>query len=372
MAKCLRKSFGKHCFGLLLAVSLVFCCGFYSDANAASIDIGNPTLTIQRAWTYQQAYPTMFTGQVTGAPPYRILNSPDDLLIYGDLYFSVSGQFNSITTVSGGMTVTTDAISGGDWSNAMYYINLSDGRQVSGRLNIYLNDLSSNAPRIIYNFNVRLPDNVQITSMMYRLGTYCESQTVCAIPLGSGVFTIGALWARIESTNDAGDEAIIGSLDQLNNTVIQESTNIQNNIRWQGQATRESIDSVKDSVDDLNDTIKNQGAQDRADEKEEYQDQAEDVEDDINSDSSAAQGTATTLLSVVGQFITTLTSAQPTNCNLNGDLIPHLPLGNLNLCQNSPPPAITALGSLLLIAFVVPLAYHTVKRMLALIGSFQT
>lgn len=110
----------------------------------------------------------------------------------------------------------------------------------------------------------------------------------------------------------------------------------------------------------------------RESEKQEYEDQAQETEDIANDESSAAQGTATTLLSVVGQFIGVLTSAQPTNCNLNGNLVPHLPLGQLNLCQNSPPAAITILGSLLLIAFVVPLAYHTVKRMLALIGSFQS
>lgn len=110
----------------------------------------------------------------------------------------------------------------------------------------------------------------------------------------------------------------------------------------------------------------------RESEKEEYEDQADENEQTANDESSAAQGSATSLLAVVGQFIGVLTSAQPTNCNLNGNLIPHLPLGQLNLCQNSPPAAITILGSLLLIAFVVPLAYHTVKRMLALIGSFQS
>lgn len=108
-----------------------------------------------------------------------------------------------------------------------------------------------------------------------------------------------------------------------------------------------------------------------ADEKQEYEEQAQDNEQSINSDSSAAQSTATTLLSVVGQFISTLTSAQPTNCNLDGSLIPHLNLGTLNLCSFQMPTALTVLGSLVLIAFVVPLAYHTVKRMLALIGSFQ-
>ena len=110
----------------------------------------------------------------------------------------------------------------------------------------------------------------------------------------------------------------------------------------------------------------------RESEKEEYEDQAQDNEDTAEEESSAAQSTATSLLSVVGQFVGVLTSAQPTNCNLNGDLIPHLPLGNLDLCQLDPPPVIVIIGSLSLIAFVVSLSYFTVKRMLALIGSFQS
>lgn len=106
-------------------------------------------------------------------------------------------------------------------------------------------------------------------------------------------------------------------------------------------------------------------------EKEDLENQKQESEDTANDESSEAQDTATSLLDVIVQAISVFSSAQPTSCNIDGSLIPHLPLGTLNLCQNSPPPAITALGSILLIAFVVPLAFHLVKRMLALIGSFQ-
>lgn len=107
-------------------------------------------------------------------------------------------------------------------------------------------------------------------------------------------------------------------------------------------------------------------------EKEDLENQKQESEDTAEDSSSAAQDTATSLLNVIVQTIGVFSSASPTSCSINGDLIPHLPLGNLNLCQHSPPPAITALGSILLLGFVVPLAYHLVKRMLALIGSFQT
>lgn len=173
----------------------------------------------------------------------------------------------------------------------------------------------------------------------------------------------------ITITNDSGggdvdisqiETDITNILTQAQNAnlLLSDIKTLLNQVKTQGQAQQETIENaVQNALDD---------------EKDQYEDQAEENAATINSDSSAAQGTATSLLGVVGQFISTLTSAQPTNCNLNGNLIPHLPLGNLDLCQNSPPAAITVLGSLVLIAFVVPLAYHTVKRMLALIGSFQS
>lgn len=133
---------------------------------------------------------------------------------------------------------------------------------------------------------------------------------------------------------------------------------------------REGAD-IRSSIDNLSISIMNQYNDYMEDQKAEYEAQADANEDTINDDSSAAQSTATSLLSVVGQFIGALTSAQPTSCVLNGNLIPHLPLGQLDLCQNNPPAVITIIGSLILIAVVVPLAFHAVKRMLALIGSFQ-
>lgn len=132
---------------------------------------------------------------------------------------------------------------------------------------------------------------------------------------------------------------------------------------------------IRDLLENLEasqgESLENALEAEREAEKSEYENQADESEATATQESSEAQGAATNLLSVVGQFIGVLTSAQPTNCTINGNLIPHLPLGNLNLCQNDPPAAIVVLGSLLLIAFVVPLAYHTVKRMINLIGSFQ-
>lgn len=180
---------------------------------------------------------------------------------------------------------------------------------------------------------------------------------------------------RLTSIRSFAGSTILYALNSSQNTQLQVRISgfttrriSYNGLSSNDRAWLESVLPDSTTVGEVEQAIDNA----RESEKDEYENQADENEQTANDNSSAAQGTATSLLSVVGQFIGVLTSAQPTNCNLNGNLVPHLPLGQLNLCQNSPPAAITILGSLLLIAFVVPLAYHTVKRMLALIGSFQS
>lgn len=176
---------------------------------------------------------------------------------------------------------------------------------------------------------------------------------------------VGIIPVTSSSGGGGGGSADISDIKNRVAALLAESyvsTDVQRAILQAIQNQSSSLETALENALESHDDIQ----------QEKYEDQADETEQTINNDSSAAQGTATSLLSVVGQFIGVLTSAQPTNCNIDASLIPHLPLGNLNLCTHSPPPVITIIGSLLLIAFVVPLAYYTVKRMLALIGSFQS
>lgn len=133
----------------------------------------------------------------------------------------------------------------------------------------------------------------------------------------------------------------------------------------------EAIEDISLSQAGMEQAVENGVENAQENEKEQYEQQAEENEQEIDDASSAAESTGQSLLSILTQFLSVLTNAQATDCYLDATLIPHLSVPRLNLCANSPPPAIVALGSLLLIAFVVPLAYHLVKRLLALIGEFQ-
>lgn len=127
-------------------------------------------------------------------------------------------------------------------------------------------------------------------------------------------------------------------VDDHVNVVIRQPTSIQlsnNGLTYSDRLwLQQNMPGASEAQ--VQDAVENAERTHDDEQQEKYEDQAEENEDTAEDNSSAAQGTATSLLNVVGQFISTLTSAQPTNCNLNGNLIPHLPLGTLNLCQNSP------------------------------------
>lgn len=89
-----------------------------------------------------------------------------------------------------------------------------------------------------------------------------------------------------------------------------------------------------------------------------------------NSSSSDASASGTTLLAAAQSFVGALTSATPSNCNLDMDL-GNLDLGNANLCSISPPPAFQVISSIVLIGFCVPLSIATAKKMVSLFRSFQ-
>lgn len=90
-----------------------------------------------------------------------------------------------------------------------------------------------------------------------------------------------------------------------------------------------------------------------------------------NSSSSEASAQGSTLLSAFQSFIGALTSASPSNCNINMDL-GNLDLGNANLCSISPPPAFQVISSIVLIGFCVPLSIATAKKLISLFRSFQS
>lgn len=106
------------------------------------------------------------------------------------------------------------------------------------------------------------------------------------------------------------------------------------------------------------------------DDRDNIEQQSSDVNDAAESSSEDATEAGTTLLAAFSAFVTAITNASPSNCNIDMDL-GNLDLGVVNLCQLSLPPALSAIGSILLIAFCVPLSIATATKMIRLFRSFS-
>lgn len=91
---------------------------------------------------------------------------------------------------------------------------------------------------------------------------------------------------------------------------------------------------------------------------------------DSGESASEATETGTTLLGAFTAFVGALTSATPSNCVLDMDL-GNLDMGNVDFCTLSPPAGFSALASVFLILFCVPLSIATARKIINLFRSFQ-
>lgn len=94
------------------------------------------------------------------------------------------------------------------------------------------------------------------------------------------------------------------------------------------------------------------------------------VDSDSDDSQESASSTGTTLLAAFSSFVSAITSARPSNCNINMDM-GNLDLGVVNFCQLSPPPEFQTLASIFMILFCVPLSVATARKVINLFRSFQ-
>lgn len=117
------------------------------------------------------------------------------------------------------------------------------------------------------------------------------------------------------------------------------------------------------------------GAMESMNEKDDQDRQALDdvssqTDSDANDSAADAESTGTTLLAAFSSFVSALTSANASNCNIAFNVM-YLQGGNVNLCQLSLPPALQVISSLILIGFCVPLSIATARKVIELFRSFQ-
>lgn len=91
---------------------------------------------------------------------------------------------------------------------------------------------------------------------------------------------------------------------------------------------------------------------------------------DSGESASEATETGTTLLGAFSAFVSALTSATPSDCTLDMDL-GNLDMGEVDFCELDPPAGFSALASVFLILFCVPLSIATARKIINLFRSFQ-
>ena len=105
--------------------------------------------------------------------------------------------------------------------------------------------------------------------------------------------------------------------------------------------------------------------------EEKTQSAVDDSEAAGGSSSTDAQTGTTGLLNAITGAVSVISSAQPTNCKINGNM-GNLDIGQLDLCANPAPAFVQTIGSLILILMCVPLAISLFNRFIAIFRSFQS
>lgn len=144
----------------------------------------------------------------------------------------------------------------------------------------------------------------------------------------------------------------------------------QNQLIMIGNQSLNSIDKNMINIYNQNQEYYDQQNEREQQDRDNLEDASDDASADASSSQSQAQSTGTTLLSAFSAFVTALTTASPTNCNIDMDL-GNLDLGVVNFCQLSLPQPIPTVASIFMILFFVPLSIATARKVINLFRSFQ-
>ena len=171
-------------------------------------------------------------------------------------------------------------------------------------------------------------------------------------------FGTATVWNTRSASNYTADiQSAVTAINNLNSTLNTMSGKLNNlgTIADRQNVTNQKLDQLYQ-----------QQQQEQAKE-----DQAIDnIEDQTASDITGTDNQNTTnLIGLFSSFVTAMGNASSTNCNFDGDF-GNLDLGQMNFCRDNPPAIVQVIGSLVLIAVFVPLAYFLVNRIIAEVRSF--
>lgn len=204
-----------------------------------------------------------------------------------------------------------------------------------------------------YQVTVYLTNNATIgssSSVRYFEISSCSgsNELLYLKPAERVIFTEANFYKLKENTNYSG------SINDVKNAI--------NNLNSKLNTTNGKIDDVKNEIKKGND----KDDQDRRD----LQDSQDDL-GDTGQDASDDAGNATqSLLSVIGQFVSAVTTASPSNCRINADM-GNFDMGTIDLCANPVPTFVQIMGSIIAVLVIIPLCIVMFNRFIGIVRSFQ-
>lgn len=223
-------------------------------------------------------------------------------------------------------------------------------------VDVSANMVSNDSAQISFIFRLNVPNNYGViySAVLRNVGIGLQPNEYFAV--GGWYLYLSKNLAPTTNVN-IDTQSIVNAINNADNAQA-----INNQTQKIEQQT-EAINDVKDSIDQQN----QQDQHDRQD----LQDTQSDADTSADGSSQQAEATGSTLLQAFTSFVGALTSANPSDCSIDFNIMGYINGGRVNLCQLSLPPAFQAIGSLILIGFCVPLSIATGRKVIELFKSFQ-
>lgn len=142
-------------------------------------------------------------------------------------------------------------------------------------------------------------------------------------------------------------------------------------VQYTFELLQSNQDSANQTIINQNQTIINQNQQqiDRDNQdRQDLENQVGDTSDEASGAAASVTSGFSPLTSVIGGFVNIILHPPQSDCVIDADL-GHMDLGDIDLCQLSPPPAIQVISTLLIIGFTIPFAYSLILFLLRLLGN---
>ena len=146
--------------------------------------------------------------------------------------------------------------------------------------------------------------------------------------------------------------------------ISSQLTTISNYLTW-----------INTSLNDIKNRPPAPTAQENADaisdeQEQRTQDASDDAQTGADDSEQEAQQATSGLISIISGFVSAITNASPSNCNIDGD-IGHIDMGTIDMCSLPVPSFVQIIGSIILILVCIPFVIIMFNRFISLFRSFQ-